>query len=128
MSNISIEVRRRQHFEGDAFKKTDGANVNDIILEAHKQDGAGIIYCLTKRQTETLCKELNTQLDTSLGNVAGFINSDCNHKMREEVSRRWRDPDDSLRIICATDAFGLGIDHNVRFVFHMSPPLDCDQM
>ena len=85
------------------------------FLNTHRQE-SGIIYCQTKRQVESLCRNLaarrisvrpyHADLDgeTRKRNQDAFINGD-------------------IHVIVATVAFGMGIDKgNVRFVLHAGLP------
>jgi ATP-dependent DNA helicase RecQ len=77
---------------------------------------SGIIYCQSRKSTESLASELAADKFLALPYHAGLSNEE-----------RARNQDSFLRdetkIICATIAFGLGINKsNVRFVIHRDLP------
>lgn len=74
--------------------------------------GCGIVYCHTRAHVE----KLSAQIDGSLPYHAGMAETE-----RKTNQQRWIDG--SCRIMCATVAFGMGIDKSdVRFVIHSSLP------
>lgn len=85
------------------------------FLERHRND-SGIIYCLSRKSTETLVADLAIHGISAVPYHAGM-----------DRERRTINQDkflrDEVRIIVATIAFGMGIDKsNVRFVVHMDLP------
>ena len=76
----------------------------------------GIIYCNSKNQCEKTSQFLSTQGVSCSYYHAGMENDD-----RSRVQRQWQN--DELKVVCATVAFGMGIDKpNVRFVYHFTLP------
>lgn len=85
------------------------------FLDRHK-DESGIIYCLSRKSTESLAADLQLQGFSALPYHAGMEREQ--RTMNQEKFLR-----DEVRIIVATIAFGMGIDKsNVRFVVHMDLP------
>ncbi len=77
---------------------------------------SGIIYCGTRAKTETLAKALN---DTGLHALA--YHAGMEPDARRHVEERFQ-TDDGL-IVCATVAFGMGIDKpDIRWVAHADLP------
>ncbi|MGI9307781.1 MAG: DNA helicase RecQ [Gammaproteobacteria bacterium] len=95
--------------------KTDGSSQLDSFLRAHKGE-AGIIYCLSRKKTESTAARLSKQGYTALPYHAGLP-----AETRAEHQRRFLLEDGV--IIVATIAFGMGIDKpDVRFVAHLDLP------
>ncbi|KXN84458.1 Mediator of RNA polymerase II transcription subunit 34 [Leucoagaricus sp. SymC.cos] len=88
----------------------------DYILEHHPND-SGIVYCLSKKNTETVAQELQ---ELSGGKIrTGVYHSDRQENEKSELHAAWRAG--KIKVVCATIAFGLGIDKgDVRFVLHHS--------
>ena len=85
------------------------------FLKTHN-DECGIIYCFTRKETETLSQSLNSAGFNTLAYHAG-LKAD----LRDEIFKKFKD--ESIKIIVATIAFGMGIDKgNIRFVLHTSMP------
>lgn len=84
-------------------------------LETH-QGQCGIIYCLTRKVVEEVSEKLRQD---------GFLVTRY-HAGLSDAERKQNQDDfiyDRYPIICATNAFGMGIDKsNVRFVIHYNMP------
>ena len=85
------------------------------FLNEHR-DESGIIYCLSRKSTESLAEDLKAEGYAAEAYHAGLDNL---IKMRnQEAFLR-----DDVKIIVATIAFGMGINKpNVRWVVHMDMP------
>ncbi len=95
--------------------KTDGSSQLERFMDQHR-DEAGIVYCLSRKKTESIAERLNAWGYTALPYHAGL-----DAKTRAENQRRFL-VDDGV-IIVATIAFGMGIDKpDVRFVAHLDLP------
>lgn len=85
------------------------------FIKSHP-DQSGIIYCLSRKGTETMHAKLVEAGINSAFYHAGMDSSDRS-KVQEEFLF------DNIKIICATIAFGMGIDKsNVRWIIHFNLP------
>jgi ATP-dependent DNA helicase RecQ len=85
------------------------------FLDSRKED-SGIIYCLSRKATEILAKDLSKEGFQALPYNAG-MEREQRAKHQEMFLR------DDVKIMVATIAFGMGIDKsNVRYVVHMDLP------
>lgn len=81
-----------------------------------RKNQQGIIYCLSRRMTENMAGKLQDRGYRAAPYHAGMDNAGrC--KIQEAFIR------DKIQIICATIAFGLGIDKsNIRWIIHYNLP------
>ncbi|TYZ14488.1 DNA helicase RecQ [Hymenobacter lutimineralis] len=85
------------------------------FLERHPGE-AGIIYCLSRKQCETLAQKIQAK-----GVKAGYYHAGMTPNQRGAVQEAFLK--DDLQVIVATIAFGMGIDKsNVRWVIHYNLP------
>ena len=77
---------------------------------------AGIIYCLSRASTERLAQELSAQGIRAAAYHAGM-------KAEERDITQAQFKQDDILVVCATIAFGMGIDKsNVRWIIHYNLP------
>ena len=103
--NLSLEVRPGR----DRIKQ---------IVEWIKwrPEQSGIVYCLSRKSCETLAERLKSK-----GINAEPYHAGLHERVRSSVQERF--VRDELPIVCATIAFGMGIDKsNVRWVIHYNLP------
>lgn len=106
--NIKLSVRRG-HSKDDKLQE-----VVDFI-EDHPNE-VGIIYCTTQKETETLAEHLCEE-----GFEAYAYHAGLSPQTRRKVLHAFLN--DNLSIVCATVAFGMGINKpNVRWVIHFNMP------
>jgi ATP-dependent DNA helicase RecQ len=81
-----------------------------------RPDQAGIVYCGTRKRTETIASMLRGYGITTLAYHAGMGNIE-----RDQAQIAFTN--DRVQVVVATVAFGMGIDKpNVRFVIHADMP------
>ncbi len=96
--------------------KSSTTDLDLIKFIKSKSNQSGIIYCLSRKNAESLSELLNINGIKSLPYHAGL-----EKKIREENQDKFLNDDCS--IIVATIAFGMGIDKpDVRFVIHYDVP------
>ena len=90
-----------------------------LLAEALREPDAlpAIVYAGTRAGSEELARELGA----ALGVEAAAYHAGLDRETRATVQRRFLA--DELQVICATNAFGMGVDKpNVRTVVHASVP------
>ena len=103
--NISLEVRAAHD------------RVTQILqFIEQRPNESGIIYCLSRKSTETLVEKIRNSGFKVAAYHAG-LDFDSRNKVQEDFIF------DKTQIVCATIAFGMGIDKsNVRWVIHYNMP------
>ncbi|HIP37382.1 MAG TPA: DNA helicase RecQ [Crocinitomix sp.] len=106
--NLSLKVKSK------VPKKQKQKEILTFIKERITQ--SGIIYCLSRKETEEWANFLRTN-----GVNASYYHAGLPPDKRSKVQEEFIN--DDLHIICATIAFGMGIDKsNVRWVIHNNLP------
>ena len=106
--NLSIAVR------GQVEKKKKLQEIVNFI--ERRKNESGIIYCLSRKNTEEVANHLK-----AAGHSVAFYHAGMHHEEREKTQTDFIN--DDTKIIVATIAFGMGIDKsNVRFVIHYNLP------
>ncbi|MBS1969277.1 MAG: ATP-dependent DNA helicase RecQ [Bdellovibrionales bacterium] len=95
-----------------------------MLMQAIRQTPTGriIVYCGTRRVTEELSGALSRTFDQ-----VGFYHAGLATEERTETQEAYARGD--LRILVATNAFGMGIDQpDVRLVVHFQMPANIDSL
>lgn len=88
-------------------------------LKEHKNE-AGIIYCLTRKNVDTVFDKLS-DLSLSVSKYHGGMTEKQRRLSQEDFTF------DRTKIMVATNAFGMGIDKsNIRYVIHYNMPKDLE--
>ena len=101
-----------------AVKKGQGDGVRDMILRLvrARRGEAGIIYCVSRRAADSTAEFLARRGLRAAAYHAGMT-------AEERAATQERFSRDDIDVVCATIAFGMGIDKsNVRFVLHRDLP------
>ena len=124
---LDIEMREfdggstRTNLEFVVVETTSSMKSNDVyeMLENHlppDREGGAIVYCATRRHTEELANYL-----TARGVSADRFHAGLQPEEKKTTQRSFIEGE--LRVIVATNAFGMGIDKpDVRLVVHADVP------
>ncbi len=78
--------------------------------------GSSIVYARSRRRTKEIAELIN-----EAGISATFYHAGLDHAVKDERQRDWQQ--DKVRVMVATNAFGMGIDKpDVRLVIHIDCP------
>ena len=106
--NLSLSVKR-------GYRNREKIAYIINFIKARPLD-PGIIYCLTRKTTEQLAENLKGR-----GIKAEAYNAGMDSATRSDVQQRFKQ--DDVQVICATIAFGMGIDKsNIRWIIHYNLP------
>jgi ATP-dependent DNA helicase RecQ len=113
---IQLAVERKNLFLEVQRTPRAGQKREFLLAFLQQEQGVGIIYVATVKKAV----ELQAALD-SAGIAAGLYHGKMRAKDRAEMQRRFMA--DELKVMVATNAFGLGIDkQDLRFVIHYNFP------
>ena len=104
-SNLHIEVQPATQRMGRMLR----------FLEGHRGE-SGIVYCLSRKSTEKVAGQLRKE-----GIQAAHYHAQLSRAERDRVQEEFQR--DDIQVICATIAFGMGIDKsNIRWIIHYNLP------
>lgn len=106
--NLSLDVRK-------AYRKRERLRTIGEVIARHKNE-SGIIYCLSRKGTEDIATYL-AESGISVGIYHAGLSAEERTRIQEDFIN------DRINVICATIAFGMGIDKsNIRYVIHNNLP------
>ncbi len=98
------------------YVKRSDSKLQDLLKIAVSIKGSGIVYLRSRKKTAEVSAFLNNK-----NIVADFYHAGLSYEDR--LDKQWQWLEGKIRIIVATNAFGMGIDKpDVRFVVHLSLP------
>ena len=90
--------------------------INRLLKLIANIGGSGIVYVRNRKKTEDLAGFLKKNKISALAYHAGL-----KYDERHAIQQQWIE--NKIQVICATNAFGMGIDKpDVRFVVHLDLP------
>lgn len=85
------------------------------LIERYRYD-AGIVYCISRKAAESMDADLR-----AMGYRSAVYHAGLSTEARNQAQERFINGD--LQVVCATVAFGMGIDKsNIRWVVHNNMP------
>jgi ATP-dependent DNA helicase RecQ len=92
------------------------AGLQQDALGKRKDHGRVIVYCSTRKKTQTVCKALKAK-----GFAAGYYHAGRTKLARERAQSSFGES--KTKVLVATNAFGMGIDYeDVRLLVHFQMP------
>ena len=93
-----------------------GDKMSEVLRLLDESDCSSIIYVRNRKRSKEIAEILNSH-----GISATYYNAGLENSVRDQRQKMWNEG--SLRVIVATNAFGMGIDKaDVRLVMHMDTP------
>lgn len=123
------DIQERLHFkEKNVFKMSfERKNLAYVVREAEDKQGemihilqsvggSAIVYARSRKRTKEMAQLLSQQ-----GITATFYHAGLDPDIKDQRQKAWQK--DEVRVMCATNAFGMGIDKpDVRVVIHIDCP------
>ena len=108
---MSFERKNLAYIVRTADNKTD-----QMLHILRSVEGSAIVYAYSRQKTKETAELLSAN-----GISATFYHAGLDHNVRNERQAQWQD--DKVKVMVATNAFGMGIDKpDVRLVIHIDCP------
>jgi len=128
-AEVQEDIQQKLRFtRPNIFKKSfERKNISYVVQNAENKlkklldiakgiKGSGIVYVRSRKETAEIAKFYNEN-----GVKADYYHAGLEAGLRSQKQENWKN--NRIRIIVATNAFGMGIDKpDVRFVIHKDPP------
>jgi len=116
-TNLKYEVRMKKGKAG-SVQEIGNLIQNSFYDSKTRKFQSGIVYCLSKKECDETAQALQQQVR---GLTAKPYHAGLGGEERAHTQDEWIQ--DKVKVVCATIAFGMGIDKpDVRFVVHQSLP------
>lgn len=128
----SFEIKPAKTFRGSFFRSNLFITTRHFTLRSQRflylvyllqhlhRDQSGLIYVTTRERAEMLCQALK-RLDFDHRLTIDYYHAGRTNKEKVRIQEKFLN--DQLKVIIATNAFGMGIDKaNIRFVIHFQMP------
>ncbi|KAH8318717.1 hypothetical protein KR074_002654 [Drosophila pseudoananassae] len=108
----------RSNLRYKVLPKKGASTLDDIsgYIRSKPAHSSGIIYCLSRKECDDVAKKMCKDGIRAVAYHAGLTDNERETRQKDWLTGK-------LKVICATIAFGMGIDKpDVRFVLHYSLP------
>ncbi|XP_068153147.1 recQ-like DNA helicase Blm [Drosophila tropicalis] len=108
----------RANLRYKVLPKKGASTLEDIsgFIKSRPANSSGIIYCLSRKECDDVSQKMCKAGIRSVAYHAGLSDTERESRQKDWILSK-------VRVICATIAFGMGIDKpDVRFVLHYSLP------
>ncbi|CAB4007636.1 ATP-dependent DNA helicase [Paramuricea clavata] len=120
-TKVIKQISNRANLFYHVVEKRSNAHATILsIIQKNFSEQCGIIYCIERRDTVEVSYHLQ-----KAGVNAVFFHAGMDVHDKQSTVENWKAG--TAHVICATVAFGMGIDKaNVKFVIHLSIPKDLE--
>lgn len=119
----TLSVKLYQNLLKVEWKSSNQAALEKIIglIKTKYANKSGIVYCISRNECESVSDVLRKNGIKALAYHAGIED-----KKRTLVQHKWTNNID-CKVVCATIAFGMGIDKAYKFIFKKTNLYYCKQ-
>lgn len=129
--DVEDDIQEQLHFKEKNVIRMSFAreNLTYVVRKAHDKyaelihilqrvEGSAIVYVRSRKRTKEIAEYINTHLNLR---SATFYHAGLEPTVKDQRQEDWQE--DRVRVMVATNAFGMGIDKaDVRLVIHMDVP------